>query len=126
VPSPAAVGERLGAVEGNRTVDDTAPFSALVFKTTTDAYVGKLTYFRVYSGVLHSSSEVLNSRKQHSERVGQIFFLRGKSQVPVGEIGPGDIGAVAKLAVTNTGDTLSDVAQPIVYQGIEFPLPTFA
>ncbi|QWV99521.1 elongation factor G [Geomonas nitrogeniifigens] len=92
------------------------PFSALVFKTTSDPYTGKITIFRVYSGVLNSDSLVYNSTKGVQERIGQIFELEGKKQHPIKQAVAGDIVAVAKLKETVTGDTLCDEAKPIVYE----------
>jgi len=128
-PSPAAVGPAKGAnpagsAEESRSPD--GPFSALVFKTMADPYVGKLTYFRVYSGTFKSDSSIYNSSKGRDERVGQVYFLRGKQQEATSEVGAGDIGAVAKLAETGTGDTLCDKAKPIVYPPIEFPQPVYS
>jgi elongation factor G len=82
------------------------PLAALVFKSTADPFVGRLTYFRVYSGKITSDSRVFNTTRNAEERVGQLYFIRGKEQIAAASIGPGDIGAVAKLAVTVTGDTL--------------------
>ncbi|MBI2906062.1 MAG: elongation factor G [Chloroflexi bacterium] len=102
------------------------PLTCLVFKTTADPYVGRLSYFRVYSGVFHSDSPVWNSTKGKAERVGQIFVIRGKSQEPIGQLAAGDIGGVAKLAETATGDTLSSKDHPLVLAPIEFPKPVFS
>jgi elongation factor G len=102
------------------------PLSAIVFKTMADPYVGKLTYFRVFSGTLKSDSTVFNSTKSRDERVGQVYFLKGKLQEATTEIGAGDIGAVAKLAETSTGDTLCDKSKAIVYPEIEFPAPVYS
>ncbi|HEY49262.1 MAG TPA: elongation factor G [Dehalococcoidia bacterium] len=104
--------------------DADAPLSALVFKTTADPYVGKLTYLRVYSGTIKSDSSVWNANKNHAERIGQLYSIRGKSQEPVPQIAAGDIGAVAKLADTGTNDTLCDKEHPLVLEAIEFPHPT--
>ncbi|MBV9850538.1 MAG: elongation factor G [Armatimonadetes bacterium] len=101
----------------------TAPFCAQVFKTIADPYVGKLTYFRVLSGILKSDSHVLNTRTGHDERIGPLFYLRGKQQIPTTEVGAGDIAAVAKLAETRTGDTLCDGAHPMTVEPIVFPEP---
>lgn len=130
-PSPAEAGPAKGTnpqtnAEEQRKPLDTEPFSALVFKTLADPYVGKLTYFRVYSGVLKSDSHVLNSTKGAEERVGQAYFLKGKDQEAATEVRAGDIGAVAKLAETGTGDTLCDRAKPIRYTAIEFPAPVYS
>jgi len=102
------------------------PLAALVFKTMADPFVGKLTYFRVYSGSVHSDSRVYNTVRGAEERVGQLYMIRGKEQIPVQEVRTGDLGAVAKLQVTNTGDTLGDRGHPLVLPGIEFPEPVFS
>ncbi|NLY11886.1 MAG: elongation factor G [Firmicutes bacterium] len=96
---------------------------ALVYKTMADPYVGKLTLFRVYSGTLKSDSVVFNSSTGKEERVGQLFVTKGKEQIAVSEIGPGDLGAVAKLQGTSTNDTFSSKAFPVIVPGIEFPKP---
>ena len=101
------------------------PLAALVFKTTADPYVGKLTYFRVYSGAIDSNSQVWNASRDSAERIGQLFMLRGKNQEPVAKVSAGDIGAVAKLNVTNTGDTLSAQNKPVKLAPIVFPSPVF-
>ncbi|MGB2814418.1 MAG: elongation factor G [Dehalococcoidales bacterium] len=101
------------------------PLAALVFKTTADPYVGKLTYFRVFSGNIDSNSQVWNATRGSAERIGQLFMLRGKNQEPVAKISAGDIGAVAKLNVTNTGDTLSSQNKPIKLAPVVFPPPVF-
>ena len=106
--------------------EDSAPLSALVFKTTADPYVGKLTYLRVYSGAINSDSSVWNANKKRAERIGQLYRIRGKAQEPVSRIGAGDIGAVAKLAETATSDTLCDKEHPLVLDPIEFPAPTLS
>jgi len=106
--------------------DESAPLSALVFKTTADPYVGKLTYLRVCSGALNSDSSVWNATRNKAERIGQLYLIRGKSQEAVPQITAGDIGAVAKLAETNTGDTLSTKERPLVLPPIEFPIPSLS
>lgn len=111
-------GERL-----TRESSEDAPFSALVFKTITDPYAGKITLFRVYSGLLSSDSTVYNVSKGSKERIGQVFLLRGKNQVQVPALGPGDLGAVVKLKETGTGDTLCDERNPIRLQPMEIPSP---
>ena len=103
-----------------------APLAALVFKTSADPYVGKLTYLRVYSGAINSSSQVWNATRSGTERIGQLFVLRGKAQEPVPQLGTGDIGAVAKLSLTSTGDTLSTQAQPLKITPTLFPEPIFS
>lgn len=102
------------------------PLAAFVFKTTADPYVGKLNYFRVISGVLHSDSHVWNASRGHEERLGQLFVIRGKTQEPVTELGPGEIGAVAKLQNTGVNDTLSSREQPIILPAIDFPVPLYS
>jgi len=106
--------------------NEAGPLAALVFKTFADPYVGKLTYFRVYSGVMVSDSRVFNPRSREEERIGQLYILRGKEQIPVKQINPGDIGAVAKLGATITGDTLCDKGHPLMLPGITFPHPLFS
>ncbi|GAB4535189.1 MAG: elongation factor G [Anaerolineae bacterium] len=108
------------------TFDAAGPLAAFVFKTAADPYVGKLTYFRVYSGTLKSNTQIFNSRSGTEERLGQVFLLRGKEQLPVDEVRAGDIGVVAKLSETLTNDTLCDKGRPLVLPGIEFPTPLFA
>ena len=98
-----------------------APMSALVFKTTTDPYVGRVSFFRVYSGTLKGDAPLHNSSKHVDERVGHVFTMRGKAQEPMDEVVAGDIGAVAKLTHTNTGDTIADKNDPVVFPGIETP-----
>jgi elongation factor G len=100
-----------------------APMSALVFKTMTDPYVGRVSFFRVYSGILKGETSLHNASKKTDERVGHVFTMRGKTQETLPEIVAGDIGAVAKLNHTVTGDTLADKASPIVLPGIEPPEP---
>ncbi|MDQ7844275.1 MAG: elongation factor G [Armatimonadota bacterium] len=120
---PAAKG---GQQEITLTPDADGPTAALVFKTVADPYVGKLSYFRVYSGVIRSDSQVLNASKNKPERIGQVYFVRGKQQEPTAQVGAGDIGAVAKLVETGTGDTLSGRDQPIVLPPIAFPRPAIS
>ncbi len=102
-----------------------APLAALVFKTSADPYVGKLTYFRVYNGAIKSNSQVWNATRKGAERIGQLFVLRGKNQEPVPQLGAGDMGAVAKLTLTSTGDTLGSQDKPMKIAPIEFPEPAF-
>ena len=88
--------------------DENGPLLVRVFKTTADPFVGRLTYLRVLSGTLHSQAHVWNASRGEDERIGQLLLLHGKEQEPIGELKAGEIGAVAKLAVTETGDTLID------------------
>jgi elongation factor G len=103
-----------------------SPLSSLVFKTSADPYVGKLSYFRVYSGVISSNSQVWNANKNSVERIGQLFTVLGKNQQPVPKVAAGDIGAVAKLSLTTTGDTLCAREHPLIFSGIEFPRANFS
>ena len=100
-----------------------APLSALVFKTMTDPYVGHLSFFRVYSGSLKGDSTIHNASKKQDERIAHVFTMRGKTQEQLNEIVAGDIGAVAKLAHTTTGDTIADKSSPVVFPAIEPPEP---
>ena len=104
----------------------TGPLAALVFKTSADPYVGKLTYFRVYNGSVTSNSQVWNMTRGENERIGQLFLIRGKNQEPVPEIAAGDIGAVAKLNVTSTGDTLGIRDKSAKIAPVVFPEPRFS
>jgi elongation factor G len=109
-----------------RAPDEKEPFSALVFKTTSDPYTGKITIFRIYSGVLNSDSTIFNSTKGVEERIGQIYELEGKKQHPIKQAVAGDIVAVAKLKETVTGDTLCDPAKPIIYEPAKQLLPVIS
>lgn len=100
--------------------------AALVFKTTADPYVGKLTYFRVYSGSLDSNSQIFNVNQSAVERIGQLFMVRGKTQEQVAKVDAGDIGGVAKLNITVTGDTLGTQAKPAKLGALTFPKPVYS
>ena len=104
------------------TADSQGPLAAHVFKTTADPFVGKLSFFRIYRGTFNSNSEVWNPTRNQSERVGQLFSVRGKIQEPIQEIGPGDIGTVGKLVTTVTGDSLCVRDQEITFESIQFPV----
>lgn len=106
--------------------DPESPFAGFVFKTSADPYVGKLSYFRVYSGVVASNSQVWNANKNSMERVGQVFTTLGKSQQQLPQVAAGDIGVVARLSVTTTGDTLCAREHPVVFEGIDFPQASFS
>jgi elongation factor G len=130
-PSPADQGDAEGVDPRSknpvtRAPDPKGPFSALVFKTISDPHVGKLSLFRVYSGTVKSDSQVFNSTRDTKERVGHLGWLQGKAQKPVEALGPGEIGVVAKLKDTLTGDTLSDEAAPVILPGIAFPEPAIS
>jgi elongation factor G len=128
-PNPTEVGDAVGKTpdgkDATRSASESEPFSALVFKTLADPFVGQLTYFRVMSGKISSDSHVWNSNSKKDERIGQLYVIKGKNQEPATEVGAGDIGAVAKLASTHTGDTLCDAAKQIVLDGVEFPKPIY-
>jgi len=109
-----------------RASDEAEPFSALVFKTTSDPYTGKITILRVYSGVLNSDSTIYNSTKGVEERIGQLYELEGKKQHPIKQAVAGDIVAVAKLKETVTGDTLCVVNNPIIYEPAKQLLPVIS
>jgi elongation factor G len=106
--------------------DPKGPLAALVFKTSADPYVGRLTYFRVYCGAITSNSQIWNVTRGENERIGQLFILRGKNQETAQEIGAGDIGAVAKLTVTATGDTLGTKEKHVKIVPIVFPEPRYS
>ncbi len=131
LPSPVAHGAAMGHLPDSedqieRRPDEAEPFSALVFKTMADPYVGKITMFRVYSGIVKSDSQVYNASKDRVERFGQVFLIKGKQQIAVAQVGAGDIAGVAKLSETTTGDTLSDKDKPVVLDPIKFPLPVLS
>ncbi len=98
------------------------PLAAFVFKTSADPFVGKLSIFRVYQGTIKSNSEVWNSVRGQSERIGQLYLPKGKSQENVAEVTAGDIGAIGKLSSTVTGDTLCAREHPVVFNSIHFPV----
>jgi elongation factor G len=128
-PSPADRGPvRAEGPAGEEEIEpsELAPLAALVFKTAADPYVGKLSYFRVAGGVLESDSRVWNSRGEVEERLGTLYAMRGKEQIPVKRLRPGDVGAVAKLTETLTGDTLCDRGKPVHLAGPVFPHPLFS
>ena len=130
MPSPAdsgaidAINPTNNAVE-KLTADPAGPLAAFTFKTLADPFVGKLTYFRAYSGTLNSDSRVINGRTGQEERIGQLYQVRGKEQTPVQKVGAGDIGAVAKLGDVHTGDTLCERGHPLMLPGISFPNPVY-
>jgi len=107
-------------------VEQDAPLSALVFKTIADPFVGKISMIRVFSGVLKSDSVVYNTSTEKTEKISQLFLLRGKKQIPVSMLVAGDIGAVAKLQNVNTNDTLCNQANAVVLDKIEFPEPVIS
>jgi len=104
--------------------DAAGPLLAQVFKTTADPFVGRLTYFRVWSGTIKAHDQVWNATRGEEERIAQVFYIKGKEQEAVDEIRAGEIGAVAKLVHTVTGDTLSAKDRPLTMAAIQFPEPT--
>ncbi|MGD9146327.1 MAG: elongation factor G [Anaerolineae bacterium] len=106
--------------------DAAAELAVLVFKTVADPYVGKLSYFRVYSGTLESDSRVYNYRSGSEERMGQLYTIRGKEQLPIARIPAGDIGGVARLSETQTGDTLCDRGVPLKLTPATYPNPLYS
>ena len=127
LPSPLEVPPIKGTLpngeEATRPSDDDAPFSALAFKIMTDPFVGRLSYFRVYSGKLASGSYVYNSTKQKKERFGRIMQMHANHRQDVKEVYAGDIAAAIGLKETTTGDTLCDEKHPIVLESMIFPEP---
>jgi elongation factor G len=105
-----------------RKANDAEPFSALVFKTVSEPHLGELSFFRIYSGTVSSSSDAYNSSRSEKERLGQIVQMQGKNKIDVNKLYTGDIGIVAKLKNTKTGDTLCDHGNPIVFSPPKFPL----
>jgi elongation factor G len=124
MPSPAdmppVVAEGRSGEE-ELTASDSGPLAVYVWKTTADPFVGKITYFRVYSGLVNSDTRVWNQTKGVEERLGTLNILRGKEQVPVKTVHAGDIGSVPKLGSTSTGDTLCDKGHPLTLPVPEYP-----
>jgi elongation factor G len=124
MPSPVDVPPIVArGKEGDEelTASDSGPLAAYVWKTTADPFVGKISYFRVYSGVMNSDSRVWNQSKQTVERMGTLHILRGKEQIGVKVVHAGDIATVSKLGDTSTGETLCDRGHPIILQVPEYP-----
>ncbi|MFZ5597255.1 MAG: elongation factor G [Bacillota bacterium] len=107
-------------------VEDVKHFSALVFKTLADPYVGKMNFIRVYTGTLKSDMTIYNANKEKTEKVGQILFARGKTTAQTQEVAAGDLAVLVKLQETDTGDTLCEKDKPVVLEGIDFPEPTLS
>ena len=128
MPSPVDIPPIKGIVPGRdveeeRPADDNGPFSALAFKIMADPYVGKLAFFRVYSGTLDSGSYVYNSTKDKKERVGRILQMHANKREDIEKVYSGDIAAAVGLKVTTTGDTLCDEKHEIILESMEFPDP---
>ncbi|MCK8489722.1 elongation factor G [Paenibacillus sp. MBLB2552] len=127
LPAPIDVPSIQGHLEDGTEVErhssDEEPFSALAFKIMTDPYVGKLTFFRVYSGILQSGSYVLNATKGKRERIGRILQMHANSRQEISEVYSGDIAAAVGLKDTGTGDTLCDEKAPVILESMNFPDP---
>ncbi len=129
LPTPldvhAVTGYKPGdeSVELERKPSDEEPFSALAFKIAADPHLGKLTYIRIYSGVLNSGTQVLNSVKDRKERIGKIYRMHANKREEIASVGAGEIVAVMGLKDTTTGETLCDPANPIVLESMTFPAP---
>src|SRR5689334_16832119 len=115
-----------GETPAARNADEAEPLSALAFKIATDQHLGKLTYLRIYSGVLENGSQVLNSTKDRKERIGKIYQMHANKREELPRAGAGDIIAVAGLKQTTTGDTLSDPAKPVILESMTFPAPVIS
>jgi len=129
LPSPADRGTVTGKLNSNevkRKIGDSEPVSAFVFKTTADPFAGRLTFFKVCSGVLKNDAGLFNVQRGAAERLAHIAAPLGKTLTPVTELHAGDIGAVAKLKDTLTGDTLTDKVSPIEYPAVKLPEPSIA
>ena len=130
LPSPADSPPASGHAPGSDDeielpCDNSGPLAALVFKTAADPFVGKLSYFRVYSGAFKGDSQMYNASKGETERIAQVFEIQGKEQSTVPELAAGDIGAISKLNTVLTGDTLSASEQPLILEGLTFPAPVY-
>ena len=128
LPSPLDVDHVTGTLqdgvtEVERKTDESEPLSALAFKIATDQHLGKLTYVRIYSGVVENGAQVLNSTKDRKERIGKIYQMHANKREELPRAGAGDIIAVAGLKQTTTGDTLCDPQKPIVLESMTFPAP---
>ena len=128
LPSPTDLPPVRGVVprterEEERPPDPSAPFSAIAFKIATDPYVGKLTFFRIYSGSLPKGSQVLNATSEKKERIGRLLFMHANSREDVEVVRAGDIAAAVGLKDVRTGDTLCDASHPILLEQMDFPEP---
>ena len=122
VPPMQGVNPYTGNTE-ERSANDDEPLSALVFKIVTDPYVGRLAYFRVYSGVMKSGDSVLNSSRDKKERIGRILQMHSNDRKEIKEVCAGDIAAAVGLKETYTGDTLTDIEHPVILESMTFPEP---
>ena len=126
VPAIKGVLDDAAETEATRESSDSAPFAALAFKIATDPFVGTLTFFRVYSGVMKSGDQVYNSVKQKKERVGRIVQMHSNSREEIKEVRAGDIAAAVGLKDVTTGDTLCDVGNVIILERMDFPEPVIS
>ena len=132
LPSPVDVeaieGHKMGDedVVITREPSDAAPFSALAFKIMSDPHLGKLTYLRIYSGVLETGTHVLNATKDRKERIGKIYRMHANKREEIASVGAGEIVAVMGLKQTTTGETLCDPAKPVVLESMNFPAPVIS
>ena len=125
IPPIAGVNPDTGEAD-SRPASDSAPFSALAFKIMTDPFVGKLAFFRVYSGTLNSGSYVFNATKDSKERIGRILQMHANNRKEIDVVYSGDIAAAVGLKNTTTGDTLCDESKPIILESMEFPDPVIS
>ncbi|MDR1999110.1 MAG: elongation factor G [Frankiaceae bacterium] len=128
LPSPLDIPSIEGtALDGETPIarhsDESEPLSALAFKVATDQHLGKLTFVRIYSGVMENGSQVLNSTRDRKERIGKIYQMHANKREELSRAGAGDIIAVAGLKQTTTGDTLADPAKPVILESMTFPAP---
>jgi len=123
---PAVIAHKVDGTEVELKADENGPFAALAFKVQTDPFVGRLTYFRVYSGKVKAGSYVLNSNKDEKERLSRILLMHANHREELKEIGAGEIGAAVGLKVTFTGDTMCDEKTNVVLESINFPEPVIA
>ncbi len=129
LPSPLGRKEvpvRIGGQDGKLAVDPEGPFAALVFKTISDPYTGRITLLRIFSGKVSPDAAITNSSKETDEKLSGLFTLQGKEQVAAGQAKAGDIVATAKLKVTSTGDSLCAKGQSIIFPAINFPEPSIS
>ena len=123
---PAIKGTLEDGTEVERHASDEEPFAALAFKVMTDPFVGKLTFFRVYSGTIQSGTYVLNSTKGKRERVGRLLQMHANSRQEISEVYAGDIAAAVGLKDTTTGDTLCDPDHEVILESMVFPEPVIS
>src|SRR6185437_9337185 len=122
-PAPTVT---VNGKETERICADSEPLAAFVFKTTADPFAGRISYFRVLSGVVKNDVNIYNTKRDGMERLAHIGAALGKTILPVAELHAGDIGAVAKLKDTLTGDTLADKASPVVFPAVKVSEPSIA